>query len=496
MTATSVVPVTSVQEDEIFTSKLSRSFPLAARSLRQIASGSDLPDLSQLGATDAAAARDFALHSLDSLCFDHRLNRWRVFDGQRWRIDDTGEVVRQAQEFFESRAIAAISERDSSRQQRDALVKLALKQLGARQLRNLIELVANQSGVAVRGDEFDADPWLLCVANGVVDLRTGGFRQARPDDRLALRSSVEFTADADCPRWVRFVDEVTDGDSAMANFLQRLAGYMATGVTREQVFAAFYGAGANGKSVFARVLLTLLGEYSLTLPFSSFVGDGQQGANATPDLAAMPGKRLVLASEARPRARFDDARVKSLTGQDVISARPLYGRPFEFTPVCKLLFLFNDKPSVSDTTSAFWRRCLLVPFNRKFREDEQDPNLIEKLQAESSGILNWIIEGAIEWQSRGLNPPGQIRSAVDEWRGESDVVAEFVSAGTAPAPGHWTPAREMFEAFQLWCEREHLDRRERLGRKAFTARLRGLIESARRSDGQGFVNVKPIEVSK
>jgi putative DNA primase/helicase len=486
-----------LQADEIFTDDLSKPQPLAARSLRLLSAGSDLPDLSQLGASDAAAARDLAMHLSDVMCFDHRLTRWRVFDGQRWRVDDTGEALRRAQDYFEQRAMSAISERDCTKQQRDALVKVALKQLGARQLQNLLALLAVQDLIAVRGDEFDADPWALCVRNGLVDLQTGRCRAALPPDKLSLRAGTSFVAGAECPRWREFLHQIMEHDVDKVAFLQRLVGYLATGSTREQVFAAFHGAtGANGKSVFARVVMHILDEYALTLPFASFVGDGPQGSSATPDLAAMPGRRLVLASEARPRAKFDDARVKTLTGQDQVSARPLYGRPFTFTPVAKLLFVFNERPAVSDTTSAFWRRCLLVPFNRQFRDDEQDPNLLEKLLLESPGILNWTIQGALEWQREGLNPPASVRSAVDEWRAESDVVAEFVTTGCESLNGHWTPAREMYAAFETWCERERMDRRDRLGRKAFTGRLRGLARSARRADGMGFMDLKPIEVTK
>lgn len=331
----------------------------------------------------------------------------------------------------------------------------------------------------------------------MVDLRDGSFRRGVPDDYLALQADVAFDHQARCPRFLRFLAEVFEDNEALIAFVQRMFGYIASGLTREQVFFCFHGSGSNGKTLLATTLQHVLGTYTVTLPFVSFTAGGaQQGSSATPDLAMLPGRRLVTAAESRVTARFDEARLKALTGEDRISARPLYGEPFSFVPVAKLVFLFNERPRVSDTSHGFWRRALLVPFNRQFSAEEADRELASKLRAEGSGILNWLLAGCLAWQRQGLNPPAEVRSAVDEWRCESDVIQEFLVSGCDPEPGLWVHARDLYAAFIGWCSLEHIDERDRPGRKAFTTRLRAVLESSRRGNGLGFVGMKPRQVMK
>jgi putative DNA primase/helicase len=239
------------------------------------------------------------------------------------------------------------------------------------------------------------------------------------------------------------------------------------------------------------VFMYVLGSFAITLPFASFARGATTGASATPDMARLPGRRLVLAAETNARGRFDEGTLKSLTGEDVITARALYGPQFEFRSTAKLLFLFNDKPRVTDTSHAFWRRALLVPFQRQFSGAERDDTLRDQLRAEASGILNWAIQGCLEWQRVGLQPPPLVQSAVDAWRGESDIVAEFVSEGCDPAPGVWVHARDLYTGFLAWCALEQIPERDRPGRKAFTRRFSEFLSPAPRNSGKGFIGLTP-----
>lgn len=294
-----------------------------------------------------------------------------------------------------------------------------------------------------------------------------------------------------CPRFQQFLVEIFESDPELISFIQRWFGYTLTGFTKEQNFLCWWGTGANGKGVLADTFAHVLGSYAITLPFASFTHARTNGASATPDLARLPGRRLAMASETRMTAKFDEAILKSMTGEDAIAARPMYGHLFEFRPVAKLLFLFNDRPRVTDLSHAFWRRVLLVPFRRQFSEAERDGSLREKLKAEAPGILQWGLTGCREWQRLGLNPPASVRSAIDDWRAESDLVAEFIASGCEPMAGLWVHSRDMFAAFQAWCQLEHIDERERVGRKAFTGRFSSMAEVRRRGNGNGFVGHKP-----
>jgi putative DNA primase/helicase len=483
--------------EEIFSEPaLSRPYPIAVRALRQVAEDGAVPDVSDLDRTDAAAARDFAFLHRDRLCYDNRQGSFRYFDSPVWRLDQIGRALHLLQEHGEDRAVLAICAHAKTDK---AKLKAALAQLDARRMKSVLSLVAVQPGFGLVGDEFDREPMLLGVANGVVDLRGSAairFRQGWSGDYLSRQTLVPYDPAATCPRFSTFLVETLEDDELIA-FVQRWAGYSLTALTREQVFACWIGSGSNGKSVLANVLLALLGTYGITLPFASFTRAAANGSSATPDLAAIPGRRLIVASEAKPTSRFDDARLKALTGEDVIAARPMYGDLFEFQPVAKLLFLFNEAPRVTDLSHGFWRRALLVPFRRQFSESEQDRHLAEKLRQELPGILNWAIAGCLEWQRTGLQPPAAVKGAVDEWREECDLVAEFIGAGCEPAPGEWIAASSFYAAFLGWCAREHVDERDRPARKAFSRRVGSLVERRQRNVGLGFVGLRPrVEVMK
>jgi putative DNA primase/helicase len=484
----SIVSPEDLIADEIFCSQLSKPYPVAARAFRQVTSGESLADLSDFDRTDAAIARSFALAERNDWKFDWRLATWRHFESPVWRLDQVGGALLQLQEHVEQKLIEATTTA-KTKADREAL-RFFLKQLDARRLKGTLQLAASQPDLRMHGDEFDRHTLLFTVANGVIDLQRGGtFRAGRPDDYLSRQSLVRYDPTATCPRFMQFLPEVFDDDAVVA-FIKRWCGYCLTALTNEQVFLCWWGAGANGKGV-------LLGEYGLTLPFASFTSAASNGASATPDLARLPSRRLAVASETRSTSKFDAARLKALTGEDMIAARPLYGSLFEFRPVAKLLFLFNDRPRVTDLSHAFWRRALLVPFSRQFSERDRDPHLRETLRAEASGILNWAIEGCREWQRIGLQPPAAVRSAVESWREESDLVAEFLGTGCHRAPGTWVHARDLFAAFQRWCDLEGVSPRDRIGRNAFTGRLGKLAESSRRSNGTGFIDVRPrAEVSQ
>ncbi len=475
---------------EIFRdSALSRPFPYAARAMRQTLDGTPPEDLSGLDKTDAAAVRRFAFDAQGGLCFDWRVRQWRLFDGHRWQLDADGAALRRLQEHLEHRMVTAIAD---ARTQADKLERLRFlsKQLGARQIKALLDLAAAQDGLARRGDEFDRDPLLFACANGVIDLRDGTFREGRPDDWMTLQSPVMFDDRAGAPRFLQALEEIFEPHGAeLVPFLQRWAGYLLTGQTREQVFCCLHGRGANGKSLIVSLLMHVLGEYALTLPFASFTGSSDRGA--TPDLVRLPGRRLVVASESNLTGRFDEGRLKVLTGEDQIAARPLYGSMFEFRSAAKLMFLFNDRPRVTDSSHAFWRRVLLVPFERQFGPDERDPQLKATLTAEAPGILNWMIQGALLWQRDGLCPPPCVLSAVASWRADEDALAEFVQQGCDRVAGHRVLLRDLYAAYLRWCTAERVAEAERIPRKAFTRRVQDFAPKARGKQGDFLVGLLP-----
>lgn len=292
-------------------------------------------------------------------------------------------------------------------------------------------------GVVVpQGPEaFDADPDVLAVANGLVNLRTGKLSPLRAAHMVTQQIGVEYRPEAKAPRWEAFLRQVLITDDAepkpdeeMIGWVQKLIGYTVSGHAREQMFAVLYGSGANGKGVFLETLADLFDPITKTIQMSTLehkAGSAGGGA-ASGDLARLAGSRLVLGSEGEVGVRLSASLIKRLTGQDTITARHLYRTEFEFRPRFTLLLATNTRPAVLDASEGYWRRVRLIPFRRFFKPEERDARLPEKLREELPGILAWALEGAKRWYADRLGEPGAIQAETDAYRAASDRLAEFM----------------------------------------------------------------------
>src|SRR5262249_40039025 len=155
--------------------------------------------------------------------------------------------------------------------------------------------------------DFDQDDYLLAVANGVIDLRSGTYRSGRREDMITKSTQVRWIPEAKCDLWLRVLDEIFPGQPAMISFLQRAIGYSLTGLTREEVFFILHGSGRNGKGTLLRVLSALLGDYAATTEFSTLIAEPSRSRGIRNDVAALAGKRFVTAQESREGARFDES---------------------------------------------------------------------------------------------------------------------------------------------------------------------------------------------
>lgn len=307
---------------------------------------------------------------------------------------------------------------------------------------------------SVGPDAMDADPMVINLANGT--LRLAGacdeLTAHRRDDLLSKMAPVEFVPEATCPRFGAFLDRVQP-DPAIQGFLQRWAGYCLTGDTSEQVLVFNYGTGANGKSVFTDLIARLMGPYAMTLPFSSLLRDDRKrGSEATPDLARLPGSRLVRASEPEKGSKFAEATIKAITGGEEITVRHLRHDFFDFVPHFKINLSGNHKPSIRGQDIGIWRRLLLVPWMVTIPREERDKKLTERLWAEErSGILNWVLDGTRLWLEKGLEVPDAVRAATDQYREDSDPIGRFIGECVEEAAGFTVQASEMYEAYRKWC---------------------------------------------
>lgn len=369
---------------------------------------------------------------------------WYWWDGLRWRKDETGLVVRIAKMTARATHSAAAFHDDE-----EGLRKHARKSEAGKGLRDALRLAASEAGVGVRFTNFDSDRMLLNVKNGVVDLRTGVFRRAKPQDMCSKAAGVRYDALAEASRWLQFLDEVFEGDDELIEFVRRLAGYCLSGDVSEDVAAFFIGAGANGKSTFMQVLLALLGDYGAPADPSLLLTSTHE--RHPTGIADLLGRRLAVVHEIERGTKLSAPLMKRLTGGDTIKARFMRGDFFSFEPTHKFVLLGNSLPSVPGGDEAMWRRIRVVPFHRVFAKDERNPNLADELLEELPGILNWAIEGCLAWQRHGLGEPPAVAEANAEYRDEVDIVGRFLRHCCERDASAYASAHDLYAAFKTWC---------------------------------------------
>lgn len=417
--------------------------------------------------TDSGNAELFASLNADHLRYDHRRRSWLVWADHWWKADVDGEVLRLAKESARLRYERAPMLGNLDERQTEA--RWAIGSESRMRLEASLNLARAERPIADAGERWNSDPWLLGVANGVADLRTGELRAGRPEDRITQHVDAHYDPEAECPRWMAFLAEVFGGDDELIDFIWRAVGYSLTGDTSEHCVFICYGAGANGKTTFLNTLRGAAGGYGHNMPFTTIELKGR--ASVPTDVADLVGKRLVTATETDERTRLNEARFKALSGGDPITARHLYSSFFEFRPVAKFWLAVNHKPRVDDDSYGFWRRVRLIPFLRVFKDGNADKKLSERLAAETQGILVWAVRGCMEWRKRGLEPASAVRVATDEYQRESDPVAGFIADRCIVTAGARSLASVLYKAYKEWAEEQGLQSWEVLSNTRFGRRM-------------------------
>lgn len=433
--------------------------------------------------TDAGNAEHFASKYSDIVRFDHRRGRWLLWRTHRWCPDVDEEIRRLSKLSSRDRFKSASACEDLK--ERERIAKWAIQSESRSKLDALLTLAKAETPIADGGDNWDRDPFLLGTPNGVVELRTGEFRPGRQDDRLTMATDVPFDRTASCPRWERFVAEVFGDDDELIGFVRRAIGYSLTGTTEEQCLFLCYGTGANGKSTLVGTLTSLLGDYGWNMPFSTI--EQHQRASIPNDMAALVGRRFVVASETNDGTRLNEARVKALTGCDPITARFLHAEYFTFRPVAKVWLSVNHKPVVMDDSHGFWRRIRLIPFQQTFAIN---PSLGTELHAERPGILNWAVRGCLEWQQQGLQPPRIVSEATKEYASESDPLAEFIDEFCIVGADRRAGAADLYSHYKAWAHHRELTDRERLTSTMFGRKMNARFRRENARSGRVYLGIE------
>lgn len=315
-------------------------------------------------------------------------------------------------------------------------------------------------------EDWDKDCDMLQCDNGLLLLNEGvKFMSGQPEYMISQSTHINYDATSKCPQWEKAISEILSGDKKMIEFVQRAIGYSLTGFITEQKFFLLHGSGANGKSLMMEILRDLMGGYSQNTRFDTFERKQNKQTN---EIARLHNARLVTANESGDTKRLDTELLKEVTGGDKVTARFLYNESFNFSPKFKLWLSSNSLPKVNDTSLGFWRRVLIIPLRRSFIGNDADSELINKLKGEIPGILNWALEGYIEWKKQGLNPPLEVTKATTEYQNESDIVAEFVDDYQIKKSDTFVTAKFLYEKFMQWFDENYSEKpitQQMFGRK-------------------------------
>lgn len=424
-------------------------------------------------------ALNFVDRTEQSLRYVATLGKWFIWDGARWKVDDT-QLARDR--------VRAVCRNYSSQcnEQKQAKLLASAKTVSA-----VERLSSTDRRIAATIAQFDSDLWLLNTPSGTVDLRTGEQRSHAQADYITKITGCAPDPVMPTPLWNQFLDRVTGGNTDLILFLRRVAGYSLTGSTEEHALFFLYGLGANGKSTFLAAITEAAGDYHCTTPIETFTASGHD--RHPTELAGLRGARLVTATETEEGRRWAESRIKALTGGDRIAARFMRQDFFEFTPTFKLVIAGNHKPGLRSVDEAIRRRFNLIPFTVTIPPEERDEQLLEKLKGELPGILAWMIEGCADWREQGLAAPKIVTDATAEYLEAEDAIAAWVEDCATRDANAFEKKSTLFASFSEWAEKsgEHIGSQKRFSQ---SLEARGFTPHRDRELGRGFYGIRLPEV--
>lgn len=436
-------------------------------------------------------AREVVARIGDRLRYVPATGRWLVWDGHVWKHDEIKLASTEVKEILHEIATEIMSRAPNPPP--TATVKIGQRIESARTLGDVMRLMQADRTITTSASALDADPWILNTPSGIVDLRTGLLS---PNDPAKLCTRITRTGpdfEGAMPEWRRFLAEATGNDAALEDYLQRYAGYCLTGTTREQIVMFLWGDGENGKGTFANAIRFVMGDYGNIAATGLFMTSGFE--KHTTDLADLMGMRLVTASEVDGGARWNEQRLKALSGGDPVKARFMRQDNTTYQPQFKLIFFANHKPQIRDVDAALKRRIRMVPFTVKPAQIDQ--LLDKKIEAESPAVLAWMIEGCLKWQQINLRTaPPAVAEATTEYFEDEDAIGRWIKECCDLGGTEATETITLYESWKEWAGSvgEFVGSMKRFSQALAAKRLKRRLSSnpaSRRSEFVG-IQLKPL----
>ena len=415
-------------------------------------------------------------------------NKFYIYDGQKWKVDDRGAIRKLIDEMIENIKNEKVlhSEDVTEEEAREAFQKYYKKTRGTQSKKNIMNELMHRK--TVTPDEFDNDDMLLNVANGYVDLTSRELYKHDINRMFSQIANTDYSEKMQPSVWLDFLNDIFAGDKAVIRYIQKALGYSLTGSTREQVMFILFGKGRNGKSIFVETIAEILGDYSNNMQAKSLMV--KKNDNVNTDIARLSKARFVTSSEPNEGFRFDEGLIKQITGGDKVTARFLYAEEFEYTPKFKIWVSTNHKPIIRGTDDGIWRRLVLIPFDVQIPEEKIDKDLKYKLLREAPAILNWMAEGAYMWMREGLELPEKLKDAGQTYRTEMDVVEQFIQEKCKRAEGVKETGKALYEEYKKWADENN---EYKMDKNKFGKKLKEKFRSKKMNNGVNYLGVELTE---
>lgn len=412
-------------------------------------SNNELADI-EINLTDVGNARRLVLNYGHDLRWCEAWHKWLFWDGKRWAVDDILKIHHMAKDTIRIMYKEAADEFDENK--RKNLAQHAYKCESIFKIKAMLEVA--KSDVAVKPDLFDMNPWLLNVANGTLDLKTGELLPHIRENYITKLAPVEYDPLAECPKWISHLKRIMNHNQNLLDYLQTGYGYSLTGNTDERKIFFQYGTGANGKTTTNEVIKEVMGDYAVRTPTETlFI---KHDGSIPNDVAKLNGARFVFCSEAEEGKKLAESLIKDITGGDTISARFMRAEWFEFQPTFKVWLATNHKPVIKGTDNAIWDRINLIPFNVSIPESERIPRreIMDQFKEELAGILAWMVRGCVSWYKHGLQTPNEVKEATSNYRTEMDVIGDFITSCCTLSPDFEVDAATLYKNYSEWAGKE------------------------------------------
>ena len=402
--------------------------------------------------TDLGNAKRFVANYGNHIRYNWTTDQWLHYDGTRWN-PHTGKAA--AQRFACNVARDILSEADKlvNLQDRKKVANWSFTSESSFRIRAMLQLVKSLSPIECYVEDFDKDQYLFNCNNGTLDLRTGKLRKHNPDDMISKLAPVTWTGEKSSldgdQKWIGCCVTWTDDDKDAIDYLQRLGGMCLTGDTTSRVFPIFWGTGKNGKNVFLDTLMRLMGDYATVAP-RSLLKASYNEEHAT-EIAGLVGMRLVVASETKRNMKLKTSLVKAMTGDAKIKGRFMRQDYFEFSPTHKVILMTQNLPIIDETTDAIWDRVHKVKWGIRIPENEQDYQLLKKLESEWPYILGWFVAGCLKWQEdEYLKPTQAIIEDTLDYRREMHPLKDFLEERCINGTSEFVPVTELKKEYDDW----------------------------------------------